>query len=134
MFSASFFASGILEKTSISAKTKNCPGSDCPLVSCHILAERKQSFHCIFFFLFWAPTVYRVSRPGIRSEPQLCGIYCSCSDTRSLTHSAGLGITPGSQRCRDTANPIMPQQELLCHCILISRKQNCFRTTSNYIF
>ena len=30
-----------------------------------------------------------------------------------LTHSAGLGSESASWHCRDTANPIVPQQELL---------------------
>lgn len=31
----------------------------------------------------------------------------------SLTHGAGPGMEPASLRCRDTANPFVPQWELL---------------------
>ena len=34
-----------------------------------------------------------------------------------LTHCAGLGIEPASWSCRDALNPIVPQQELLGHCM-----------------
>ena len=30
-----------------------------------------------------------------------------------LTHGAGLGIKPASWCCRDTANPVVPQQKLI---------------------
>ena len=36
----------------------------------------------------------------------------SCSNARSLTHCAGLGIEPASWHCRDAANPIVPRWKL----------------------
>ena len=49
--------------------------------------------------------------PGIRSEHS-CNLSCSCRKVGYLTNSAGLGIEPVSQRCRDAADPIVPQQKL----------------------
>ena len=37
---------------------------------------------------------------------------CSCSNAGSLTHCAGLGIEPKSQLFQDTADPVVPQQEI----------------------
>ena len=42
------FSSKICEKTLTSGKTKKCPGCGLPLVSGHILVERKQSFVIAF--------------------------------------------------------------------------------------
>ena len=51
--------------------------------------------------------------PGQGSDPSHnCNLWGSCSDTRSLTHYAGQGIEPASQRSRDAANPVAPQQKL----------------------
>ena len=40
-------------------------------------------------------------------------LHCSCANARSLTRSAGPGIKPESQGCRDASDPIVPQWELL---------------------
>ena len=65
-----------------------------------------------FSFIFGCPATYGVTRPGIRSEPQL-ELSCSCSNTRSLTYCAGQGIKPTSQSSQDTADPLAPQLESL---------------------
>ena len=41
-----------------------------------------------------------------------CHLSCSCINTRSLTHYAGLEIEPESQGSQDAADPIIPPQEL----------------------
>ena len=63
----------------------------------------------IIIFLFGHPTAYGVSRPGIRSKPQL-QLMCSCSNAGSFNHCARLRIEPVSWCCRDAANPIVPQR------------------------
>ena len=61
--------------------------------------------------VFGCPTAYGVPWPGI-SPSHSCDLCCSCSNARSLTHCAGLGIEPSSQCSRDTANPVAPPWEL----------------------
>ena len=63
-------------------------------------------------FFFGHPLAHGVPGPGIRSDPH-CDLSHSCGNTRFLTHSAGLGIKPTSQRSRDTDNPFEPWWELL---------------------
>ena len=53
-------------------------------------------------FYFWPPHCIG-SSPGQGSD-----LSCSCSNDRSLTHCAGLGIKPASWLCRDAANSIVP--------------------------
>ena len=51
--------------------------------------------------------------PGQGSDPShSCDLSCSCGNTRSLNHCAGLGIKPASQCFQDCLNPIAPQWEL----------------------
>ena len=41
-----------------------------------------------------------------------CDLCHDCGNARSPAHCAELGIKPVSQRSRDAADPIVPQQEL----------------------
>jgi len=54
---------------------------------------------------------YGVPGPGITSEPQLQ------PKLGPLTHCTRLGIEPVSWCCRDAADPVAPQQELLVHSV-----------------
>lgn len=54
--------------------------------------------------------------PGQGSDPSyICDLRYSgsCSNTRSLTHFAELGIEHVSQCSRDAADPFVPQWELM---------------------
>ena len=42
-----------------------------------------------------------------------CDLNHSCGNRGSLTHGAGLGIEPASQRSQDATVPIAPQWKLL---------------------
>ena len=63
-------------------------------------------------FFFWPP--HSISSSWDRDEIQAAGgTYATAAAKKDpLTHCPGLGIEPASQRSRDTANPIVPQQEL----------------------
>ena len=66
-----------------------------------------------YFFLFWPPCG-TWEFPGQGSDPRCrCHLGRSCSNAGFLTHCARLGIKPVSQHSQDTANPIVPEQELL---------------------
>ena len=56
----------------------------------------------ILFFHFWPPLAYGIPDPNR-----------ICSNARSLTHPAGLGVKPATQGSQDAPNPFVPQQELL---------------------
>ena len=67
---------------------------------------------CHFFFLFLV-TLRHMEFLGQGSDPSHSqDLSCSCSNDRSLTHCARLGIEPASQRSQDAADPVVPQQEL----------------------
>ena len=52
--------------------------------------------------------------PGQGSDPNHgCHLWYSCSNPGSSTHCARPGIEPASWCCRDAANSVVPQQELL---------------------
>ena len=73
-----------------------------------------------FFFFLAAPPHMEV--PGQGSDPiHSCKLSHSCGNAGFLTHCAGLGIEPMSQRSQDTANPIAPQWELLHLYILMEQ-------------
>ena len=81
----------------------------------------------IFVYFFGHPVSHGVPGPGIRSKPQLQPKLQV--NTRSFTHCTGLGIESSSQCCRDTGEPIVPQQELLSlfifplsHALLLSSR------------
>ena len=65
-----------------------------------------------FFFLFWLSIAYGVPRLGIRSELQLQPMP-QLWQPQILNPLCQLGIETASQLCRDTASPIVPQQEPL---------------------
>ena len=65
-----------------------------------------------FFFFFWLPLAYGIPGPGIRSEPQLQPMP-QVWQCWALSHCAGLGMEPVSQRSRDDADPATLQLELL---------------------
>ena len=65
-----------------------------------------------FFFFFGCSVAYGVSRPGIRSKPQFRPMP-QLGQCRSLTRCAGPEIELVSWCCRDTADLIVLQQELL---------------------
>ena len=59
----------------------------------------------IFFFSFLA-TPQHMEFPGQGSDPShSCNPGCCCNNMRPLTHCAGPGIKPVSQRTRDSTNP-----------------------------
>ena len=57
---------------------------------------------------------YGVARPGDQLDPQatVAAYAMAVAMPDPLTHCARLGIKPASWHCRDTANPVVPQQEL----------------------
>ena len=64
------------------------------------------------FFPFLAdswPMEFPGQGPDLSSS---CDLSCSCSNTRSLTHCARLGMEPVSQCFQDATDRIAPQQEL----------------------
>ena len=66
------------------------------------------------FFFFWS-TPQHMEFPGQGSDPS-CS--CSCSHAGSLNHCAGWGIEPAPLHCRDTANHLVPQWELLDYALI----------------
>ena len=68
-------------------------------------------FIYIYFSFFGCPVAYGIPEPGIRSK--LCNLCHRGGNTGSLTNCTGPGIEPTSQHCRDAADPVEPQQELL---------------------
>ena len=65
-------------------------------------------------FSFLASSPWHMEFPGQGSDPSHnCRLSPCCSNTRSLTPCAGLGIEPASQRSQDAADPIVPRRELL---------------------
>ena len=63
---------------------------------------------------FFLATPWHMEFPSQGSDrSHSCDLCCSCSHTRSLTLCAKLGLKLTSWPFRDTANPIVPQQELL---------------------
>ena len=71
------------------------------------------SFFFSFFFFFLA-FLWQMELPGKESDPSSSwGLCCSLNNAGSLSHNAGLGFKPVSQRSRDATNPVAPQWELL---------------------
>ena len=71
-----------------------------------------RAFFFFFFFFLAAPT--HMEFPGQGSDPShSLNLSLSCGTAGSLTHCAGPGIEPVSQHSQDTANPVVPQWELL---------------------
>ena len=65
------------------------------------------------FFIFLAAPRH-MEFPGQGSDPsRSCNLCYRCGNADPLTHCVGPGIKPASWRCRDTADPITPQRELL---------------------
>ena len=93
------------------------PGVFLRMFLCFLSAlEASSVFVCLFvcFPYFGCPMAIGV--PGPYPESNLsCSfhLHCSCGNARSLTHCAGLEIEPSYCHCRDAADPIVPQQELL---------------------
>ena len=68
-------------------------------------------FFFVFCFLFFSllAVLWPTEFSGRESDPShSCKLCCSCGNARSLTHCATLGIEPGSQCSRDTAEPVVP--------------------------
>ena len=83
------------------------------LQRCHQLHHSSNSrlFIIIIFFLLATPWLMAFLDNG--SDPSCsCNLCCSCANTGSLTYCAGPGIEPETQRCRDAADLVVPQQEL----------------------
>ena len=101
----------------------------------YVCAESQTSFHRVFlrksdasvlqwlpfcfvfvlfsFFCFLA-TWWHMQFLGQGSDLSLSwDLYCSCSNTGSLSHWTGPGIKRASWHCRHTTNPVAPQRELL---------------------
>ena len=66
----------------------------------------------LFFFFFFPPLFWHFEFPGQRSDSSHIWDPCCSFGRDSLNRGAGLGMEPTSWRCRDTTNPILPQQEL----------------------
>ena len=67
-----------------------------------------------FFFFFWPPISIRSS--GARDQIRgtiLTYATAAARPDRYLIHGARPGIKPASQRSQDTADPALPQRELL---------------------
>ena len=84
------------------------------------------------FFFLAAPVAYRSSRardwthatavttPGCQTTPRSlffffffgCPVACGVPVPNPLIYGTGPGIEPTSWRCRDIANPVIPQQKL----------------------
>lgn len=68
------------------------------------------SKHVFLFFVFFASPQH-MQFPGQGSDPsRSCEWHCSCGKARFFTQYAELGIKPESQTCRDTGDPVSPQQ------------------------
>ena len=85
------------------------------LLSCmqHLLTHTLVEF---FFFLFWSflAALRHMEFLGQGTDPSCsCNLSCSCGDPGSLTHRARLGIKPAFQCSQDSADPVVPQWELL---------------------
>ena len=72
----------------------------------------------LFFFSFWQTLSIRSSAARDQIQAKVT-TYATPVATHSLTNHARPGIEPTSQSSRDTANPIVPQQELLIFIIII---------------
>lgn len=64
---------------------------------------------CLFLGFFGCPAAYGVPGPGMRPEMQLQ--HATTLDY--LTPYVRLGTEPGSWRCKDAIDPIVPQREFL---------------------
>ena len=70
----------------------------------------KNFFKLIFLLL---ATLQHVEFPGQGSDPSCSRcLLCKCSNTRSLTHCARLGIEPVPQHRRDAIDSAALQQEV----------------------
>ena len=71
---------------------------------------------CSFFFFFFGRLTAYGAPYGVPSQDQIRAMvltYAAAAVTPDpLTHCARPGIEPVSWRCRDAANPTVPQQEL----------------------
>ena len=63
-------------------------------------------FYCVFVAAQW-PVEFLGQGLDLSHSCNLC----SCSNVRSLTHCAGMGIEPASQWSRDTTHLVGPQRE-----------------------
>ena len=91
------------------------------------------SFFPLFFFYFLA-TPWNMDFPGQGSDPSgSYSICCSCSNNRSLTHCAQLGIEHVSQHSRHAAYPVAPQQELFNFFSHYIFRDRCVLLIWNYI-
>ena len=71
--------------------------------------------HNFFFFHFY-PHQQHMDFLGPGSDPNhSCSLCYRCSKARSLTQRARPRIKPASWRCRDTIDPVAPQEEFLGH-------------------
>ena len=78
-----------------------------------LLVKSDVFFLFVCLFVCFLATLQHTEFPGQGSDLRCsCDLCRSCSNARSLTHCSGLGIEPVSQRYRDAADPIVPQQEL----------------------
>ena len=70
-------------------------------------------FFFFFFFLFWLP--HGIWNFWARDQIQAAVVTqaAAVATVEPLTHCAGPGIEPACWRCKDTADPIVPQGALL---------------------
>ena len=68
---------------------------------------------CLIVCFSFLATLWHMEFSGQGSDPNCsCDLLHSYTNTRSLTYCARPGTEPASQCPRDTANPVVPQQEL----------------------
>ena len=65
------------------------------------------------FFLMATPAVYASSQTRGQIQAAVSTYVAAAAMPDPLTHFAGAGIELASWRCRDAANPIAPQPQLL---------------------
>ena len=93
------------------------PHKRLPLHRSRLFADSSVECFLLFFvclFVSFLATLWHREFPGQGSDSShSCNLSYICSNARSLTHCALLGMEPAFQRSQDTTHPVAPQQELL---------------------
>ena len=85
----------------------------------------------IFIFPFGCLVAYRIPRPRDQFQATVATYAATAATLDPLTYCAGPGIEPMS--CRDTANPVVPQQELFT-CIFNKGQIIHYRFVASFFF